>query len=180
MAIGSGQGAHHQFREVMGRPPGSQVRVLRTGVPGLGSDQGQSVVLGEVSEVLDVQGCQRQSVGKAAGGDPGVVDWPGPSTLGGTGGQLAPDHGDAPGAGDDGLVGEPGLEHAAVARSPAAQLRPLRQFADGHEREQGLPPGHLRGEPGREQALERARGDVGVQDNRLRGRLRQRRRDGPG
>ena len=48
------------------------------------------------------------------------------------------------------------------------------------EREQGLPPGPLRGEPDREQALDRARGDVGVQDDRPNGRLRQGRRDAPG
>ena len=74
---------------VRGGSPGARFECSRTGVPGLRSDQGQSVVLGEVSEVLDVQGWQWQSVGRAAGGDPGVVDWPGPSALGGTGGQFA-------------------------------------------------------------------------------------------
>jgi hypothetical protein len=52
---------------------------------GLWLEQPQPVVLGEVLEVLEIEGGERQLVGKAAGSNPGVVDRAGPPALGGRG-----------------------------------------------------------------------------------------------
>jgi hypothetical protein len=51
-------------------------------------DEREPVVLGEVAEVLDVQRRQRQLVGQAAGGNPGVVLQPGPAPPLGRRGDL--------------------------------------------------------------------------------------------
>ena len=52
---------------------------------GLWLGQPQPVVRGEVREVREIEGGERQLAGKAAGGNPGVGDRAGPPALGGRG-----------------------------------------------------------------------------------------------
>src|ERR1700683_779534 len=63
--------------------------------PGLRPEQGQAIMLSEAGEVLDIERRQRQPVGDAAGGDPRVVDRPGPAALRRGSRQLTPHSRDA-------------------------------------------------------------------------------------
>ena len=98
-------------------------------------------MFGEVGEVFDVQRREREVIGKAARGNPGVVDRAGPAALSCGGGQFTPDGSDALAAGDHGLARQPRIQHRAVAWPPAPQPGPLDEFADGYERYEWLRTG---------------------------------------
>jgi hypothetical protein len=97
------------------------------------ADELESLVLGEVCVVLGVQCGERQLSGEAARRDPGVVDRPRPPAEAGVC-LLTPDPGGVEAGGEDDDAGEEGLETGATLWSPAVQVRPLGQLADGNKR----------------------------------------------
>lgn len=102
------------------------------------ADEGQAFVLGEVFEVLDVQGGERQVVDQAASGDPGVVLRSWPAALCGVGGDLAPGSGDLVGVGEGGARSQPSCEVSAPRSGPLAHGGPPDEFAKGDEGDAGL------------------------------------------
>jgi hypothetical protein len=114
---------------------------------GLPSDQCQALVLGEVFEVLDVEGRQRQAVGERTGRDPRVVGGPRPATSDGVRGDLAPGASDIVAVWKDDQSVEPVPQGVTVAPAPLSKFGPLGQFAERYERDARLfadEPGHDR------------------------------------
>ena len=98
-----------------------------------GDDQAQPVAVGEVLEVLSVEGREWQAVRQGARGDPGIVGWPGPTPLHRSGRDSSPGPGNVLAVGKDDHPVEPVLQRLAFASSPLPQLSPLGQFPERHE-----------------------------------------------
>ena len=64
------------------------------------ANDAQAVVVGEVAEVLDVKGCQRQVADQARCGDPGIIHRAGPASPFGAGLQFTLADGDLLGVGE--------------------------------------------------------------------------------
>src|SRR5689334_4449630 len=90
-------------------------------------------MLSEVAEVGSVECRQRHLVAQAAGGDPGVVLWLGPSPQLGCTGQLAPYPGYLAVVGNEGALRGPGIQAATPVLSPPADHCPLGQLPYGDE-----------------------------------------------
>src|SRR6266567_5139477 len=96
-------------------------------------NQGEPVVLGEVSEVLHVPRGQRQSVDQATGGYPGVVLWSGAASQFGSAGQPTPHFSNRLVTGEDGQASESLGQGCSPPGSPLPHHAPLGQFTVGDE-----------------------------------------------
>jgi hypothetical protein len=104
-------------------------------------DKFEAFMLREVGVVLDVERREGELAGDAAGGDPGVVDRPGSTPEPGVGLDLTPDRRCAEAARQDDDAGKEGLKAGPPLWSPAVQVCPLGQLADGDEGDRKPPAG---------------------------------------
>jgi hypothetical protein len=100
-------------------------------------------VLSEVFEVFGVAGGQREVIGQAARGYPGVVRRPGPASEVGVRGDGAPCAGHALVAVQDVLADQPVGELFASGSSSLALFHPPREFGEGDESDEGYPASEL-------------------------------------
>jgi len=122
-------------------------------------------MLGEVLEVLPVQGRKRQAMDQAARSDPGVVGWPGSAAAPGISGYPAPlprDHQVGVQLDD---TAEPVLQPLASAAAPAPHRGPLPQLTHGDERHASSYGRQPRGEGPVELPLDDARRHVGIEND---------------
>lgn len=90
-------------------------------------------MFGEVFLVFDVAGSQRDAVGEAAGGHPGVIQRAWTASEAGICGDDAPGPGYIMVAVEDVLACEPPVQHLSAVWSPLALLDPPGQFAQSHK-----------------------------------------------
>lgn len=129
------------------------------------ANDAQAVMVGEVAEVLDVEGCQRQAADQARCGDPRIIDRAGTASPFGAGLQFTPADGDLVGVGERDHVPPPVRQRGQLGRPSVPQHGPLGELTDGDERDA---PGLAR-QPGSQrisQATAQAGGgDVGIEDD---------------
>jgi hypothetical protein len=89
------------------------------------------MVLGEVGEVLGIEGGQGEPLGEAAGGDPGVVDRVGASPPLSVRRQVTPQAGDIAARFEEDALGQPGVQGSLVTRAPTSQSGPLGHLTHG-------------------------------------------------
>ena len=134
-------------------------------------EQLQPVVPGEVLEILQIQGGQRQLAGKAADTNPGAGDRARPPAPDRRGRQAAP-AAMALLPGDDRLAGEPAAGHREITRPPVTEPGPPGQPADVTKVATGCLARQAGSQPQRKPLPERSRRDVSTPDDGLRWRLR--------
>lgn len=117
----------------------------------------QALMFAEVSEVLDVEGCEREIAGEAAGGDPAVVDRSWSTPLLCVRLELSPGSGDALAVGEDQGSSQERLHAGRAFRAPTSDQRPLGQLADGDEGDGDRVSGELSCEDGREPVTDERR-----------------------
>jgi hypothetical protein len=125
---------------------------------------------GEVLEILQIQGGQRQLAGKADT-NPGAGDRARPPAPDRRGRQAAP-AAMALLPGDDRLAGEPAAGHREITRAPVTEPGPPGQPADVTKVATGCLARQGGSQPQRKPLPERSRRDVSTPDDGLRWRLR--------
>lgn len=119
-------------------------------------------MIGEVDEVLPVQGEQRQPMADAAGSNPSVVLRSRATTLLGPRREGSPSSGNIDVEGQRGPPAYPGVEPRTSWLTPISNFGPFPEFSNRDEREPHTRSDHVAEDPVRRSILLQYRSDVGV------------------
>ena len=125
-------------------------------------DQHEPVVLGEVEEVLGVEGREWQLPDQAARSNPGVVNRSWPAAKLGVRLKLTPACGHTLVVGQHDEPREKRTHGGQIRWSSLSYVRPFGQLTNSHEREGGNVAGKLASESVRDAPTQERRGDVSV------------------